>query len=40
MLHRGKNSIVIIASPLLKQHEWNNVNMDADLLQIIAPAAT
>jgi beta-galactosidase len=38
LLHEGKNSIAIIATPLLKQHSWDNVNMDAGLFQIIKPA--
>jgi beta-galactosidase len=38
LLHEGKNSIAIIATPLLKQHSWDNINMDAGLFQIINPA--
>jgi beta-galactosidase len=38
ILHEGKNSIVIIASPLLKQHSWDDINMDAGIFQIITPA--
>ncbi len=38
ILHEGKNSITIVASPLLKQHSWDNINMDAGIFQIITPA--
>ena len=38
MLHEGKNSIVINATPLLKQYEWESVNMDPGIFQIITPA--
>ena len=38
ILHEGKNSIVIIASTLLKQHSWDAINIDPGIFQIITPA--
>jgi beta-galactosidase len=38
ILHEGKNSVVIIASPLLKQHSWDVINMDPGIFQVITPA--
>ncbi len=37
ILHSGKNSIVIVATPLLKQHTWDNINMNAGNFQIVTP---
>jgi beta-galactosidase len=38
-LNKGKNTIAITATPLLKDQPWDNVNMDPGLFQIISPAA-
>lgn len=38
LLHKGRNSIAIAATPLLKKQTWDNVNMNPGLLQIITPA--
>lgn len=38
LLHEGKNTIAIVATPLLKKQPWDNVNTDAGLIQIITPA--
>ncbi len=37
ILHSGNNSIAIIAAPLLKQHSWDAVNMNAGIFQIVTP---
>ncbi len=37
ILHSGKNSVVIIATPLLKQHSWDAVNTNAGIFQIVTP---
>jgi beta-galactosidase len=38
LLHPGKNHIAIVATPLLKQQPWDNINTNAGLIQILAPA--
>ncbi len=38
ILHPGINSMVIIATPLLKQHSWDNINMNPGIFQIVTPA--
>ncbi|MEO8416427.1 MAG: beta-galactosidase GalA [Ginsengibacter sp.] len=38
ILHAGKNSVVIMATPLFKQHTWDAINMDAGIFQVIMPA--
>jgi len=38
ILHEGKNTIAIIAMPLLKNHPWDIVNMNPGLFQIVTPA--
>jgi len=37
-LHSGKNSIAIIAQPLLKKYKWDVVNQNPGTIQIIAKA--
>lgn len=39
MLHQGANTIAITATPLLKDHPWDNVNTNPGLFQIVTPAA-
>ncbi|MGN6177888.1 MAG: beta-galactosidase GalA [Mucilaginibacter sp.] len=38
LVHPGKNSIVIVAKPLIKANIWANVNTDPGLLQLVYPA--
>jgi beta-galactosidase len=38
ILHKGINSIAIVATPLLKKQPWETVNMNPGLFQIITPA--
>lgn len=38
ILHSGKNSIAIIAEPLLKKYKWDVVNQNPGTIQIIAKA--
>jgi beta-galactosidase len=38
-LHIGVNNIAIVATPLLKKYEWDKVNQDPGLIQMIFPAA-
>lgn len=38
LLKEGKNTIAIVATPLLKKQPWDNVNTDAGLIQIVTPA--
>lgn len=37
-LHEGLNSVTISATPLLKEHSWDFINMDPGVIQIITPA--
>ena len=37
-LRTGRNVIAITATPLLKNHSWDFINMDPGLIQIITPA--
>jgi beta-galactosidase len=39
LLHAGSNSFAVVATPLLKKHEWDNINTDPGLFQVIFPAA-
>lgn len=39
LLLQGKNSIIIIASPLLKKQQWDAVNTNPGLIQIFTPEA-
>jgi beta-galactosidase len=36
----GANNITIVASPLLKEHDWDNINMNPGLVQLVYPAET
>lgn len=38
LLRPGKNEITIIATPIPKRNEWNNVNTDPGLIQLLTPA--
>jgi beta-galactosidase len=38
LLHSGKNSITVIAQPLLKKYKWDVVNQNPGTIQIITPA--
>jgi len=38
-LHAGNNSISILATPLLKKFDWENVNQDPGIIQMVFPAA-
>lgn len=38
ILHGGKNSIVIVATPLLKIHDWDEVNKVPGIFQVITKA--
>lgn len=38
MLHTGKNSIAIMATPLLKKNQWDTVNTNPGLIQLFTPA--
>lgn len=38
MLQAGKNSIAIVATPIPRQHDWENVNIDPGLIQLVTPA--
>jgi beta-galactosidase len=38
MLQAGKNSITIVATPILKQHDWDNVNTDPGVIQLVTAA--
>jgi len=38
-VHPGKNSIVIIARPMIKPNIWADVNTDPGLIQLIYPAS-
>jgi beta-galactosidase len=37
-LHAGKNSIAIVASPLLKKNSWDVLNEDAGVFSLVTPA--
>ena len=37
-LHKGDNSIVIMASPFVKEHSWSSINTNPGLIQILTPA--
>jgi beta-galactosidase len=39
LLHPGKNTMVIITTPLIKMNIWASVNMNPGLIQLIYPAA-
>lgn len=38
LLHKGVNHIAIVATPLLKQQPWDNINTNPGLIQILTPA--
>ncbi len=38
LLHEGRNSLAVSATPLLKKQPWDNINSNPGLLQIITPA--
>ena len=38
ILKPGKNSISILATPIPKKYEWDNVNTDPGLIQMVTPA--
>lgn len=40
MLRPGKNVIAIVATPIPKKYEWDNVNTDPGLIQLVIPAGT
>jgi len=40
LLLPGKNVIAIVATPIPKQYEWENVNTDPGLVQLVIPAGT
>jgi len=40
MLQPGKNVIAEVAKPIPKQYEWENVNTDPGLVQLVIPAGT
>jgi beta-galactosidase len=37
ILHTGKNSVVIAATPLIKKFAWDKVNTDPGLIQVLTP---
>lgn len=39
LLHEGKNSIAIVASPMLRANIWSGVNSDPGIIQMKYPAA-
>jgi beta-galactosidase len=39
IVHSGKNSLVIIAKPIIKANIWESVNTDPGLIQLVYPAA-
>jgi beta-galactosidase len=39
LIHPGKNTIAIVATPLTKKHSWDNINSDPGLVQLVYPAA-
>jgi beta-galactosidase len=39
MLHTGSNSLVVIATPVIRKYSWEGFNTDPGRLQIITPAA-
>ncbi|RNL56638.1 beta-galactosidase GalA [Pedobacter jejuensis] len=40
VLKAGKNTIAILATPILKVQSWDNINADPGLFQVLKPAAT
>ena len=38
LLHEGKNTIAIIAVPLLKKYPWDTVNTNPGVFQVVTPA--
>lgn len=40
LLKEGQNNVTIVATPLVKKHQWDNVNIHAGSIQIITPAKT
>jgi len=38
ILKAGRNVIAILATPIPKQHDWDNVNTDAGLIQLVTSA--
>jgi beta-galactosidase len=38
LLHKGKNSIAIAATPLIKKYSWDNINTNPGLIQVFTPA--
>ncbi len=40
ILHVGKNTIAVIATPIIKPHSWDNINMNPGLIQLTTPAAS
>jgi len=40
IIHPGKNTIAIVAKPLIKMNIWASVNMNPGLIQLIYPAPT
>ncbi|HEY1114653.1 MAG TPA: glycoside hydrolase family 2 TIM barrel-domain containing protein, partial [Chitinophagaceae bacterium] len=38
MLRAGENDIVIVATPIPKKYEWDNVNTDPGVIQLLTPA--
>ena len=38
LLRPGKNTITIVATPIPKRHEWEAVNTDPGLIQLLTPA--
>ena len=37
-MHKGVNQIAVAATPLIKQNQWDNINTNAGLIQIITSA--
>jgi beta-galactosidase len=38
LLHAGRNTIAIVASPLTKKHSWDVINTNPGLVQLVYPA--